>query len=164
MRTERSSGRAYADLLDPEGADTARRNDLVRRAWGEWLDEHEWDRFITLTFPTSPSEASARRRFEGWIARVAARAGHDIRWFRMTEHVPYHQRHVHALLSGSGELADELLQRLWGKGRCKFEVYDRTLGGAYYITKAVGRSSADYDVDSVPWTRRADGPCNRTAA
>src|SRR5438270_5309576 len=62
-----------------------KRQKLIQ-AYGEWLGEHEWEVFGTLTFRGFPSRRRAERRVQTWLDGVKREVGtKNFRMVRVAE-------------------------------------------------------------------------------
>ncbi len=141
--------------------DTRKR---LAQTWGDWLSEHEWDHWATLTFRprrqrpepglgpareislVGPSPDYAHRAFARWIVDLSRRAGKQVRWFRGDEIGAYDRLHLHTLLGGTEVLSVETIRLSWLDGYAHVDVYRRDLGAAHYCSKYIGRELVDYDI------------------
>src|SRR5689334_20949303 len=85
------------------------------RAVGDWLREHAWDYFVTLSFRIPVTETVADRLFESvWARRLAWRARRALQWARVTcGGSPEERIHVHALYYACGTLSADALSSAW---------------------------------------------------
>ena len=131
------------------GRDTKSRRESVatlRKAWGEWLAEKDWDHFATLTFTHPNSSWAARREIRRWIRRLEQRAQCRVDWFFVAEKGAAGTLHLHALVGGTSGLPDSMLVEAWRNGRGDVSTYDRQRGAAHYIAKQIGGRVIDYDL------------------
>jgi len=120
----------------------------ARTEWGTWLSRFQWDHFVTFTFDHQPSAASAKRQFARWLSRLEQRTQRELSWFCVIERSPAGLVHVHALVGGTAGLSLAVLRALW-RGHSAVRRYDSRKAGAYYVTKCVGSSVDDYDLNLV---------------
>lgn len=97
---------------------------MVREAWAEYLDRHQWDHFITLTTASQYTAATLERRItRGYLRRLERVAQRRIDWFLVleaTHHAPH--LHAHALVSGTKALSVATLQRHWSVGHSRVTI------------------------------------------
>ena len=137
---------ARVGLIAPETQSRRESVATLRKAWGEWLAEKEWDHFATLTFTHPNSSWAARREFRRWIRRLEQRAQRRVSWFFVAEKGAAETLHLHALVCGTRRLPDSMLADAWSNGRCDVSAYDRQRGAAHYLAKQIGGLVMDYDM------------------
>jgi len=126
--------------------------------YGSWLNEYQWDYFVTLTTEHSMSEQRLLRRFQDQFVRQVARvAQRAISWFCVVEYSANRQPHLHVLLWANGELSRRELETAWKLGYTEVEAYDPSLGGTHYVTKTVTRHPDNYN-----FSRRLPPPRDAT--
>lgn len=120
----------------------------TRHELGAFIAEFVWHHWVTLT-PSDPSCSPEKltTAFETrFIRRLEGRAQRGVRWVRGTELSPGGILHIHAVLYGTGSLADTDVGKCWDLGRCQIERYDEARGGAFYLCK-------DYGTPNTFWER-----------
>jgi hypothetical protein len=125
--------------------DTFERTRL-RRAWGDFVAESDWDHVVTLTTECPRSSSWLSREFERrYVRRLEKSVQGPVRWFRVAEEHGSGQLHLHALLWGTTALDPDCLRNAWPHGRLHVERFDPRRGAAYYFTKTMGSDRDDYD-------------------
>lgn len=128
-----------------------------KKAWGEWLSKFNWQWFVTMTLRnpvefvanwTKPGFATAKRAWREFeaCARPALDNMYWVRFFEMQRWrgVP----HIHALVGNVDESVRrmDLVDWAYGKwGIARVEVYNSSLGAAFYVCKYVSKQLADID-------------------
>jgi len=115
--------------------------------YGSWLNEYQWDYFVTLTTRHPGSERSLTKEFKDcFVRRLDKVAQRSISWFYVVEYSANREPHLHVLLWANGKLSRRQLETAWKLGYTEVRAYDRSLGGTYYVTKTVTTSHPDnYD-------------------
>lgn len=150
------------------------RSNQLSHEWGKWLHGYRWDHYVTLTFGRKrrlessalpkgmapevekqsrafqfrqPSQETAARLFRQWLREVERKAQKGVSWFCATETSPAGMLHLHLLLGGTERLSATTLDRAWRNGRTHAEPYDQGRGATYYVTKYIGTSQVEYDLN-----------------
>jgi hypothetical protein len=132
--------------MDDATSDRKRQQQL-RRAWGEYLEGLPWDHYATLTFRRWSGEDFARRAFGSWARRLGQEAGMPLLWFVGFERGHQLGRlHLHALLGNTRDISRCFLEKTWVSGFSHIVPYLPSHGAAYYVTKYVTKELLEYDV------------------
>lgn len=145
--------------------DAAVRVRSWRLAFGDWLREHRWSHWVTLTVAGQWPAERLQRAFREEFIRFVTKTGQGrVPYAFVIEGGPLGDRpHLHALISGT-ETADRArLERAWRHGRAAVEVYDPRRGAAYYLAKEIGGRVLDYGVSARMPALRCHGPDARLA-
>jgi hypothetical protein len=118
----------------------------VRKAWGDWLSEIQWDHVTTLTFSERPSQESAVKQYHRWVQRLRKRAQRDVYWFYSIERGANGALHIHTLTGGTSHIGSNALVGAWSAGWAESHPYDPEQGAAYYVAKDVGGYAIQYDI------------------
>lgn len=120
------------------------------QAWGGWLQAQLWDIFVTYTFRYDIS----LKRSEMYMYRMIEellqeQIEHTIFWVAECPHTPY-QSHLHMLIQGEQAQAF-MLSYFLSKGliierHVHVEMYDPTLGAAFYVSKSLNSQHVAYDM------------------
>ena len=111
-----------------------------RGALGDWLNEFEWDHFVTLThrFPQQGD-----REFKAWVSRLCQRAGRAVQFAVFTERTPDGHDHHHALIHGTHALSTDALRQAWRSGISAAAKYDPKRGASHYVSKHYGKAGLE---------------------
>ena len=114
---------------------------------GEWLSEHRWHHYVTLTNrPTTSVRQLVRefeRRFVRWLQRVAQR---HVSYFFAVEGAETGHPHLHVLLDGTRDLTTTQLRRHWPGRNTHVEVYDPRRGATDYVSKDVLKDCSEWNI------------------
>ena len=124
------------------------------KAWAGWLGRFEWTHALTLIFSQPASPAAARRAMQRFSRDLGRRDGKRVPWFFATEVTHTGYVHIHALVDT--DLDGATVRSAWKPGQAKVETFDPDRGWRYYITKEIGESSLDWDIDRLA-RQRLDG-------
>lgn len=117
----------------------------VREA-GDFIRQFDWSWWCTLTFKRRPAWERADSAFRCWMNKLNRktfgrnywrRPGQGLRWLRGVELQQRDAIHFHVLVAGDPNIHREEAVKLWKRlaGDAQIDVYDPTLGAAYYIVK-----------------------------
>lgn len=132
----------------------------IRDAASAFVKQYDWNWWCTLTFKHPPTWESANSTFRKWLNKLNRktfgnnyfkRPSEGLRWLRGVELQQRDAIHFHALVAGDPKPHREEAVQLWEgmAGDAQINVYDPTLGAAYYIVK---KYAADGNLDlGGPW-------------
>lgn len=139
----------------------------VTKTWADWLRQHRWDWWCTLTFRTPPTDLAATKLFGAWTnwlsrktyGRNYYRYHKGVRWVRGREFQKRGAIHYHALLAGV-EVPILDAARKWYKLTGETPViqpYDPSKGAVYYLLKRYnGPNTGKVDLGG-RWATRSRG-------
>jgi hypothetical protein len=119
---------------------------------GEWLNQHRWDAWCTLTFRAGNFSAeAATRAYEQWLAYIATTGSPSVTWFMGHEVGGQGGRlHLHGLIGNLESYTSRTkLWEWWFKryGRAQVLRYDAERGASYYVSKYVTKGLAEWNLD-----------------
>jgi hypothetical protein len=115
----------------------------------KFLDNFEWDHFVTLTTRRPITEENIARLFKDrFIRKLAFTARCPIPYFYAVEggDATGGYPHLHALISGSKGVSIEQVRRAWQAGVTDARRYEASRGAAYYVTKGIIASPDQYNL------------------
>jgi len=119
----------------------------LRWEWGHWLSGFSWNHFVTLTFGSRADLHYALRQFARWIRDLERRARQPVLWGVAPERTTADTVHLHVLLSGTGALHRDCIERSWQPGFARSTGYDDRLGASHYLAKGISDYWCEIDVD-----------------
>lgn len=119
----------------------------ISSAFGEHLASHHWDYMVTLTPSRAIHQEQQFRHFERvFIRRLSKSTQRPISWFYAAERGLSGRIHAHALLWADGKIRVECVQPAWRIGLVDVKRFRPEQMGAFYVSKSIDSSDADYQV------------------
>ncbi len=127
--------------------------------YGNWISQWTWSHFGTFTFGRISSASNCEHHWNAFVNSLERYTRGRIGWVRATEgrwsgcgkpHIPLH---YHALLVYKNVPPTGVAQAIWHSksGDSKVEIFDPTLGAAWYISKMFPFSDFDYEVGGLEY-------------
>jgi len=121
-----------------DGSSTTQREAAkLADAWAEYLARNEpYDHFATFTFkyPTI-SEGAAWRHFHRYLAQLESKAGGAVAFAGLLAESEGGAKHMHALVTGTKHLPQQVLRETWVHGISQTYNYDPRLGARGYLAR-----------------------------
>lgn len=120
----------------------------LREVWAEWLNEWDWEWFVTLTFKEEVGIMKAERLWRRWVRELNEALDDRVGYFRVMEwqknrKVP----HFHALMLNLHGARRLTWMDRWNAlaGYARIWPYQKDKGADHYLSKYVIKSLADYE-------------------
>jgi hypothetical protein len=121
----------------------------IASAWGDHLEQFQWQYFVTLThrYDRTPEQFHAMFKKQ-FIRRLARVAQAPVEWFIAVEHDAMTRTHAHALLLSKGRLTAESISKSWRFGLSQVRRYEPGGRASHYVAKTLDRPDASYDISA----------------
>jgi hypothetical protein len=138
------------EIRDPQAEERVRRRAQLVHALGQFIEQHEWDHFLSFTSRYGTSPITLLSRFESFARNLEIEACHPVSWLAVLEKGGSLDPHVHGFLNRTCRLRIEDITKHWKWGNTRVLVYDPNLSGAFYVAEAVSEDSdLDWDFSDV---------------
>lgn len=132
-----------------DDGDGERSSRELRRVWGDWLDEHAWTHWGTLTTRWPATRDSLFEKWTELTLEVEAQLQCDVAWVVFYEIGGGTRGHLHFVMYvPDGNLAPRAVGKLWSHGKADVQVFNPDRPGVYYISKWVGRLQDNFDLSA----------------
>lgn len=122
----------------------------LRENWVKFLNQWDWEWFVTLTFADDISVHTAGVRFKRWFRMLNRRRDNQVGYFMATEwHKNRKVPHFHLLMLGVGNSRRLTWMDKWYPGYARIWPYNKNKGAAHYLTKYITKELADYQLGGV---------------
>jgi hypothetical protein len=141
-------------IVDRTGPEEQPRHRLATQ-WGDFLDQYQWDFFVTLTtrFDRSPAEVEYALK-RGFLRTLAQVAQGRVSWFYSIEHDFGVRPHAHLLIASQAPVPRDSVARAWPHGVSDVQAYRRGGKAASYVAKWLALPDALYDISAPPLVAR----------
>jgi hypothetical protein len=117
----------------------------IREAFVDWLNDYDWDWYVTLTFRNDIGEYYARENFQRFHKEIRHRNGYRPEFVRVTEYQQRGVPHYHSLMLNVGGLRRmDMVDWCYNQfGISRIFPYDRDRGASYYLGKYILKGNGD---------------------
>ena len=119
----------------------------LKESWSTFLNNFNWDWWVTLTFRNKQSTKTANIKWNKWLKRLENEIDNKVGYFRVTElQRPRNCIHFHALMLNLKGVRRLTWKDEWDliAGYARIYPYDKSRGASYYLCKYVTKQIAEH--------------------
>ena len=118
-----------------------------RNAIAYWLNNYNWDWYVTLTFRDDVNNKKAFKLFNTWKIDLKKASNNKIQYVMIIEKSKFREDipHIHLLLSGAKYEKPNEWEGKWFSiaGIAMIELYDSNMGAKYYLGEKIARGYSE---------------------
>lgn len=119
----------------------------LRESWATFLNNFNWDWWVTLTFRDKQTTNSANRKWNVWLKGLENERDNKVGYFRVTELQRLRNNiHFHALMLNLRGIRRLTWMDEWDRiaGFARIYPYKKNKGANYYLCKYVTKQIAEH--------------------